>query len=70
MPEPTIPISVAKAMADRLAVWKRLHAYHREVGDTEVNLPIEDLWSPADAAAMDAWEAYLKERAGERPLPM
>lgn len=70
MPEPTIPISIAKGLADRLTVWKKLYTYHREVQDAEVTLPVEDLWNPSDAAALDAFLDYLRERAGEVPLPM
>ncbi|WP_316415245.1 hypothetical protein [Mesoterricola silvestris] len=58
----------ADALAARLMVWKKLHAYHREVGDEDVTLVVPDLWSPSDQSAMDEYESAKAEAMGQRPL--
>lgn len=55
-------------MAESLRTNKKLQAYHREVGDAEVLLPIADLFSAKDQAALDAYDAELLEHSGAVPL--
>lgn len=59
----------AALMAESLRTMKKLQNYHREVGDSEVMLPVADLFSPADQAALDAYEAELLEHSGAQRLP-
>lgn|GEM_PF-6618266 len=59
----------AARMAERLRLMKRLQQLHREMGDEEVLLPIQDLFSAGDQAALDAYERELNEHLGNRPLP-
>lgn len=61
----------AALMATQLRVMQRLQNYHREVGDTEVLLDVRDLFSPADAAALAAYERDLEAVTGRAvPLPL
>lgn len=59
----------AAKMAECLRDMKRLQQSHRDMGDEEVLLPIQDLFSAGDQAALDAYERELNEHLGNRPLP-
>lgn len=58
----------AALMAESLRTMKKLQNYHREVGDSEVMLPVADLFSSKDQAALDAYEAECLEHSGAVPL--
>jgi len=58
----------AEKLTRRLHVLRRLQACHRELGDTEVLLNVEELFEPADAEALAAFEQALQEHHGAVPL--
>lgn len=56
----------ARAMAERLRVFKKDAEYAVERGDATI--PVAGYWEPADQAALDAYEQALLEMSGARPL--
>lgn len=57
-------------VAQRLDIFRRTQQHARERGEEAVELAVEELFEPLDAAALDAYEAALAELLGQRPLPM
>ena len=61
-------LDVCGKMAARLKTWKRMREQAEECGRNKVELHPAELFEPSDAEALEAWEIYLKHRAGEQPL--
>lgn len=59
-----------EAMARRLRIFKGLALRHRDMGDTDITLALEELFEPADEKALDDWEKALANHQGFRPLPL
>jgi hypothetical protein len=70
MPDDQNLLRIAGAMAARLKIWQRLQQQAREAGRDVVELHPGELFETQDQDALEAWETYLKARAGEVPLPM
>lgn len=58
----------AEKLTRRLSVLQRLQRLHKEMGDTEITLGVDELFEPADAEALAAFELALQEHHGAQPL--
>jgi hypothetical protein len=59
----------AARMAERLRVMKKLQMMHKEFGDEDVLLPVQDLFNAGDQVALDLYEKELAQATGARELP-
>jgi len=59
-----------ESMARRLRIFKGLAQRHREMGDSDITLALEELFEPGDQQALDAWEKALADHQGFVPLPL
>lgn len=67
-PSETAILKLTEAMADRLRLWRTMQKQAHERGDVTVDLHVGELFEPEDAKALDAFEAYLRERSGQVAL--
>ncbi len=63
-------LAAAEKLTTRLRVLQRLQKNHRDMGDTHIELALEELFEPADREALEAFEAAKAQATGQVPLPM
>lgn len=62
-------LGACDAVAQRLDIFRRTQQHARERGEDAVELTVEELFEPADAAALDAYEVVLAQLLGQQALP-
>ena len=63
-------LGACEAVGRRLDIFRRTQLQARERGEEAVELPVEELFEPTDAAALEGYEAALAALLGQRPLPL